>query len=147
MSCVIISDSLENRKNFLETSFKKTANLRRHESIFPDHPQFKKVFQFIEENYYKPIALVDVAQAVGYSPAYLTSLVKSQTKRTIFSWVVERRMLEARYLLLDTNQSVTQIATAVGYPDSCYFSRRFRQIHKISPQEWRNGHRTKESVQ
>jgi len=40
------------------------------------------------------------------SLAYLTDLVRRETGKTVLSWIVERRMTEARRLLLETGQSV-----------------------------------------
>jgi PAS domain S-box-containing protein len=119
-----------------------TARLPDSQSIFPGCSQLNKVFQFIEDNYHKPINLCDVAQAVGYSPAYLTNLVKRRTTRTIHDWIVNRRMAEACSLLLETDQSVNQIAAAVGYPDAGHFTRQFRKHHEMSPKGWRNKHRS-----
>lgn len=110
-------------------------------SIFPSIPQLKKVFDFIEANYHQPIALSDVAQATGYSRAYLTNLVASQTGQTVNRWIVERRMAEARCLLQQSAQSVEQIAAAVGYQTTCHFFRQFRQHHGTTPQVWKKGTR------
>ena len=118
-----------------------TARLPSSESIFPACSKLNKVFQFIEDNYHQPINLSDVAQAAGYSPAYLTNLVKRQTKRSIHCWIVERRMAQARSLLLKTDEPVNQIAEAVGYPDAGHFIRQFRQLYKMPPKVWRNTHR------
>ncbi|MBD2518816.1 response regulator [Nostoc sp. FACHB-973] len=107
-------------------------------NFYPTSSRLSKVFQFIEDNYHQQISLSDVAQAAGYSNAYLTHLVKRQTKRTVHDWIVERRMTQARSLLLNTDESVNQIATKVGYLDAGYFIRSFRQIHKLPPKEWRN---------
>lgn len=106
-------------------------------SIFPDHPKLKSVFHFIEAHYNQPISLTDVAQAAGYSPAYLTHLVQTHTGRTVKRWIIERRMAQARSLLINTAQTVNQIAEAVGYTDVSYFVRQFRQCHNASPQVWR----------
>ena len=106
-------------------------------SFYPNCSQLKPIFEFIENNYNQPISLNDVAEAVGYSPAYLTNLVKRRTRRTIINWILERRMLEARSLLLNTQQSITNIAISIGFTDAYYFSRRFSQLHKISPKHWR----------
>lgn len=107
------------------------------QSIFPSIPQLSEVFNFIETNYHQRITLTDVAQAVGYSPAYLTNRVGSQTGQTVNRWIVERRMAAARSLLEETNQSIEQIAATVGYQNSCHFSRQFRQYHNMTPQGWR----------
>ena len=109
-------------------------------SFYPTSTQLKPIFEFIEENYRRPIKLDCIAQAVGYSPAYLTNLVKRKTKKTIINWILERRMLEARSLLITTNRSITEIAMDVGFIDAYYFSRRFSQYHKMSPRSWRQKH-------
>ncbi len=115
-------------------------------SILPGVPQLKEVFDFIEANYHQPITLCDVAAAVGYSRAYLTDLVGSQTGKTVNRWIVERRMAEVRSLLQNTDQSVEQIAQAVGYQNACHFFRQFRQHHGTTPQAWRKAHQTQFST-
>ncbi|WP_414564987.1 MULTISPECIES: response regulator [unclassified Anabaena] len=108
------------------------------ESIFPSIPQLKEVFDYIEANYDRGITLSDVAEAVGYSPAYLTSRVANKTGETVNGWIVKRRMAAARPLLRDTNQTIEQIATVLGYQNACHFSRQFRQHHGLPPKSWRN---------
>lgn len=123
-----------------ELASANTATTVASESIFPSFPHLSEVFDFIEANYHQPISLCDVAAAVGYSPAYLTNLVRQHTGNSIHRWIIERRMAQARCLLLETKQAVNQIATAVGYQDACNFSRYFRILHGTSPQAWRSAH-------
>ncbi|MBR8838014.1 MAG: response regulator [Stigonema ocellatum SAG 48.90 = DSM 106950] len=108
--------------------------------FFPSLPQLKEVFDFIEANYDQGITLCDVAEAVGYSSAYLTNRVAKQTGETVNSWIVKRRMAAARSLLQQTSQTIEHIATTVGYQNACHFSRQFRQHHGIPPQSWRKKH-------
>ena len=110
--------------------------------FFPTCPKLSEVFDFMEANYHQSITLNDVAKAVGYSPAYLTDLVKRQTGQTVQRWIIKRRMAAACSMLLDTNQAVNQIAEAVGYNDKNYFFYQFRQHHGMTPQMWRNTHST-----
>lgn len=72
---------------------------------------------------------------------YLTDLVRRETGRTVLNWILERRMAEARCLLLETARSVNQIAEAVGYLDTGYFIRLFRRSNGKTPQAWRLLHR------
>ncbi len=108
--------------------------------LFPSVSELSEVFEFIEANYNKGITLCDVAKAVGYSSAYLTNRVKRETGRTVNRWIIERRMAQALFLLGSTNQSVEQIATAVGYQNTCHFFRQFRQYQGTTPQAWRKKH-------
>jgi YesN/AraC family two-component response regulator len=107
------------------------------ESIFPYDPDLMEVFHFIEANFHRPITLSDVADAVGYSSAYLTNWVRRQTGQTVQNWIILRRMAAARLLLLKTNQAVEEIATKVGYQSVVHFFRQFRKYHGTTPQAWR----------
>ena len=104
---------------------------------FARSPRITAVFEFIEENYHRPLQLKEVAATLGYSPAYLTDLVRRKTGRTVKQWIVERRMNCARKLLLGTEESITQIAERTGYLDTGYFIRQFKQLHGTSPHQWR----------
>lgn len=111
-------------------------------SIFPPDPQLgcpqlAAVFRFIECHFSEAIQLDDVAREVGYSSAYLTTLMQEQTGHSVKQWIIERRMAQARQLLVHSHQSIRQIAQASGYGDAGYFSRQFRKFHGASPQAWR----------
>lgn len=100
-------------------------------------PLLQKVFQYIKLNYACQISLCDVAKVVGRSPAYLTDLVRRETGKTILNWIIEYRLSEAEFLLLNTNRPVRQIAEAVGYLDTGHFIRQFQRIYGLTPQVWR----------
>ncbi len=111
------------------------------QSLFPTNPQLNEVFEFIEANYHLSIGLNEVAQAVGYSPAYLTDLVHRQTGQTVNRWIIQRRMAQACSLLLETKQSIEQIAEVVGYQNTGHFFRQFRQYQGTTPQAWKKAQR------
>ena len=108
--------------------------------IFPTIPHFKEIFDYIEENFQKGITSSDVAEAVGYSSAYLTNKVAKETGEPITVLIVKRRMVAALPLLKNTNQTIEEIALKLGYQHACYFSRQFRQHHGLSPANWRKKH-------
>jgi YesN/AraC family two-component response regulator len=124
-----------------ELLFPDPTYLKTPLTAFASHPQLGKVFLFIEGNYRQPIMLGDVARAVGYSPAYLTNLTRKHTGQTVQRWIIERRMMEARSMLLETDQLVEQIAPQVGYKHVVHFFRQFRQLHGTTPQKWRSTYR------
>lgn len=119
-----------------------TSATNTAESIFPTLPQLQDVFDYIEAHYHQGITLSNVAEAVGYSPAYLTHRVAKQTGDTVNGWIVRRRMAAARPLLMDTSQSIEQIAAILGYQTTSHFSRQFSQHHGVSPKNWRKQHQT-----
>jgi YesN/AraC family two-component response regulator len=108
---------------------------KKSQHYLPTH--VKAVFQFISEHYHQSISLCDVAKAVGYSPAYLTDLVRRETGQTVNQWITKHRLAQASCLLLETNQTVSQIATTVGYQHVNYFFRQFQNHYGTTPQIWR----------
>lgn len=95
------------------------------------------VFDMIEERYADGISLSDVAGAVSLTPGHLTTVVRQRTGRTVLEWITERRMVEARRLLVHTDLPVQEVARRVGYDDPAYFTRAFRRTHDTSPTGWR----------
>ncbi len=108
---------------------------------YSEHPQLQEIFRFIETNYHQPISLNEIAQAFGYTPSYLTSLVRRLTGQTVYQWIIQRRMFQARHLLLETDLAVHEVAEAVGYVDTGHFVKHFRQLNKVPPKTWRNTQR------
>ncbi|MDJ0590056.1 MAG: AraC family transcriptional regulator [Pleurocapsa sp. MO_226.B13] len=128
-------------EKFSTTTDSKESNTQ--ESIFPSIPRLREVFEFIELNYHQNIRLKEVAQAVGYSSAYLTDLVRRLTGKTVNNWIIERRIAEASTLLLETNLSVEEIAFKVGYQNINHFYFQFRNYYKTTPRIWRKSQRCK----
>ena len=129
-----------NQPTISQATIAETANATALHSIFPASTQMAAVFRFIEDNYWQPITLCDIARSVGYSPAYLTNLVRQQTGKSAYRWLVERRMVQAICLLQKTEQTIGQIAENIGYQNVCHFSHYFRQFYGTSPQAWRDEH-------
>jgi AraC family transcriptional regulator, transcriptional activator of pobA len=98
-----------------------------------------EVFAVIEQRFGGPLSLSDVAEAVHLSPGHLTTALRRRTGRTVQDWIVERRMTEARRLLVETDLGVAEVGRRVGYPDPTYFSRVFGRAHEQTPGEgaWR----------
>lgn len=105
------------------------------------HAQVKAVFHFIATHYQHSISLCDVAKAVGYSPAYLTDLVRRETGSTVNQIIKVYRLTRASSLLLATDRTVSQIAESVGYQNTNYFFRQFRQYYGTTPKVWRESQR------
>ena len=75
-----------------------------------------------------------LAKAMGISSSHLTRKVKELTSKTPNKYIRERRLMAAnKYLHEGTYQTVRQTASAVGYINTGYFNRQFKEMFKISP--------------
>ncbi|WP_018723748.1 AraC family transcriptional regulator [Salinispora fenicalii] len=104
-----------------------------------DEPLLAAVFEAIEERYHQPISLADIAADLALTAGHLTTVVRRKTGRTVTQWITQRRMQQARLLLAETDLTVGTISRRVGYPDTSYFSKRFRARHGVTPTQWRDG--------
>ena len=81
----------------------------------------------------------DVAATVGLSPGHLTTWVRKRTGKTVQAWIIERKIVEARKLLAESDLPVASVARAVGFTDPAYFTRLFSRHVGMSPSRWRAG--------
>ena len=97
----------------------------------------QQVKKFIEEHYTDRISLAHVAQALHYSPAHLTHVIRKATGRPVNAWIIERRLMAARERLLETDDSIVAVSEAVGFGNAAYFVRQFARANGLTPARWR----------
>lgn len=97
----------------------------------------------IEENY-READLTRLAEEKHVSLSYLSSAVRQATGHTFKDLLREKRLAKAVQLLRETRLSVEDIIAAVGYENTSYFYRRFRERYGVSPKEYRAGLQSKD---
>ncbi len=85
-----------------------------------------------------PVQISDVADAVALSPRQLERSFKRATGQSPLSYYRTMRMNAARQLVMYSNDTMTDIALAVGYASSTPMVRHYRQIFGATPQEERS---------
>lgn len=89
---------------------------------------------------YRSASLTDFAERQSEDIYTLSRFIKKKTGRTFKDLLVEKRLRQAEYLLANTSLPVADIALSVGYENTSYFHRIFRDIYGMSPREWRLYH-------
>ena len=92
----------------------------------------EKIFQFIAAHF-DTVTLQDVAREFSYHPNYISSFLKNKTGKSFSQLVTQQRMNRAEILLKQTDLSVEQIASVVGYSNSSNFYKIFKEYHGVSP--------------
>ena len=92
---------------------------------------------WIEENYSKNVSLDDVSRILNISPYYFSKLFKEDTGEGFVEYVTRIRIDKAKELLSESEYSMKEICSMVGYSDPNYFSRIFRKTVGISPTEYK----------
>lgn len=90
----------------------------------------------IEENY-RTANLTEIAEAHRVSLAYLSRLVRETTGQTYTELLQAKRLSKAAQLLRQSRLSVQDIIAAVGYDNTSYFYRIFKEKYGETPREYR----------
>lgn len=94
------------------------------------------VMNYIEERY-QTASLTELAEIMNQSISSLSRQIKLISGSNFKELLQAKRFQRAVMLLEETNLAVSDIALAVGYENSSYFYRRFREIYGISPKVYR----------
>lgn len=97
------------------------------------HPKLVKIIEAMEENLENPWTPGELADQVGLSTRQLERLFKRYLDRTPKRFYLDLRLRKARLLLLQTNQSVINIALACGFSSPSHFSKCYRSLFGRTP--------------
>lgn len=100
----------------------------------------KAAVNYIEINY-QTASLTELAEKLCLSLSTISRLIASKTGKSFRALLKEKRFQVAMSLLAETNLSVTDIVTAVGYENNSFFHRKFREQYHMSPKEYREKNR------
>ena len=92
---------------------------------------------YVTKNYCDDITVSMFSEKYFVSKEYLSKLFKKKHGCGIYEYALNLRMSRAKELLLDQNMQIQQIAERLGYSNSNYFSKAFKNYYQLSPSEFR----------
>lgn len=108
------------------------------EDIYAEEdPLIQKTKKYLELNIDKKLTLKEVAEEVGISATYLSTLFKRKTNYSPISYFSHLKILKACEYLDQTKHKIKQIAFMLGYSDPYYFSKDFQKRMGLSPRNYR----------
>lgn len=100
-------------------------------------PLVAKATAYIEEHYSENLTLQQVAEQIGITGGYLSTLFAQNLKRGFVEYLNEVRIEHACIYLRQNYLKTYEIAYKVGFNDEKYFSRVFKKIKGESPAAFR----------
>jgi AraC-like DNA-binding protein len=117
--------------------FKWCALEHQHPS-FIGKQRFWEEFNALVERYFRSGHAVGFyAQELGVSHRKLNEMTRSILGRTAAEIINERRILEARRLLLFTDLGVKEITFELGFEEHSYFTKVFKKMTGITPSDFK----------
>ena len=103
----------------------------------------QRALSYIQQHFSDPISLTSIADEMGVSPAYLSTVFHREIGASYSRTLLKFRMEEAARLLKQTNFQVQQIAQNVGFFSAKHFTHVFHAYYQLSPMEYRQSSSSK----
>nr|WP_263327470.1 helix-turn-helix domain-containing protein [Neobacillus sp. Marseille-Q6967] len=131
----VLYRSVQNIILFIQKLFLAADNYQRNSMQNP----IERGISYMESNFSNPdLRLEEVAEFVYRNPSYFSHLLASKTGTSFTEVLTGIRMKEAKRLLIETSKPIKEIAVLVGYHNSNYFSKLFKQSIGLSPRQFRD---------
>jgi AraC-like DNA-binding protein len=101
-------------------------------------PAVERVIQQMRLYYHKPLRISDLAGTAGMSPSHFNRVFRSAVGSSPIDWLRHYRINQAKRRLLESTDSVKEVARQVGYSDQFYFSKDFKRFTSLSPSLYRD---------
>ena len=103
----------------------------------PSLHRLEKVRRIIDTQFRSPLTLKQLADDCGLTRNYLCRAFKEYSGKTVFAYLIERRIQAAVVQLLSSRKKIIEIAFDCGFNDLSHFNRKFNEIIGSSPTAFR----------
>lgn len=126
--------------------FKREAKYMYARSVSMEHrseegesknPLIAGVKDYIFSHLHSSIQISDIAESLHVNPDYLSHLFSTQEKVTIKRYILREKIKRSQNLLRYSGYSLQDIAFYLGFSSQSHFSKTFREITGMSPNEYR----------
>ena len=101
------------------------------------HRQCATVKRYIDVHFKEALTLELLAEEAHINKFYLSHVFKKEYGVSPINYMIAKRIEESKYLLAETDLSMSQIAQLLGFSSLSYFSQVFRKSQQLSPMEFR----------
>ena len=103
--------------------------------------KMKEAVAYIRENYAKDLNMAMVSNYVCMNYSLFSAAFKEHTGVNFVNYLKEIRIGEAKRLLTQTDDKITEIARQVGFENDKHFMKSFKAVCGVSPSEYRKDSR------
>jgi AraC-like DNA-binding protein len=99
--------------------------------------RIQAVFEHMRGYFDKEVTLTDVAKIAGMTDVSFSRFIKKRTGKTFIDSLNEIRLGHAARKLIDTTETVSEIAYKCGFNNLSYFNRLFKSKKNCTPKQFR----------
>ncbi|WP_068786203.1 response regulator [Paenibacillus phocaensis] len=107
-------------------------------SAHSEHGDMKEAVAYIENHYHRQLNMAIVSNHVSLNYSYFSEAFKAYTGESFVTYLKKVRIRKAKELLGMGSLKLSEISNAVGFENTRHFSRVFKELEGVSPQEYRD---------
>lgn len=100
-------------------------------------PPILSAISYMEEHFQEEIHLDEITKASGFSKFHFIRLFQTETSKTPYQYLLDRRILHAKYLLTHTKDKMKEVATKSGFHSEVHFNYAFKKETSYAPNQYR----------
>jgi AraC-like DNA-binding protein len=108
-----------------------------NEKFYYNSRRIEKVFEYMNTNYNKSVSLAEVSRIANMPEASFSRFIKKRTGKTFIDSLNEIRLGHASRMLIDTTNTIAEIAYKCGFNNISNFNRIFKRKKFCIPKEFR----------
>jgi AraC-like DNA-binding protein len=101
-----------------------------------------EAISFIQLNLRNPLTIAQLAQRANQHPDYFSRQFANYTGERPLTYIHQKRIERAQYLITTTPMPYTEIADATGFETLSYFSKVFKKLTGTTPNQYRKAQRS-----
>ena len=122
------------------------TTFNNNEKVSYNSRRIEKVMEYLNENFQNPISLSEVAELTNMAESAFSRFFKARTGITFIDSLTEIRLGHASRILLDTTQSISEIAYKTGFNNISNFNRIFKKKKGCTPKEFKKNYSSEERI-
>lgn len=126
----------------LHDAFKRTIEQKLYSMEEDEYKNYgfivKNIISYINKHYTEELSLSVIAEHLNVSPNYISRIFKEEVGKTLFNYVNEVRVEQAKKLMLKQELKIYEIGEKVGFNSSVHFNIVFNKLTGYSPKQYRD---------
>lgn len=99
--------------------------------------KIEKSIAYMSQHLNESLNVANLAAVANVSPSHYSALFKRLTGSSPIDFFIRLRMQQACRLFESTSLNVKEVAAVLGYEDPFYFSRLFKSVNRLAPNDYR----------
>lgn len=115
------------------------SNFPMDQTLKSEQPdRIRSMLSFMHRHYKEKITVAQIADAAGISEREVIRSFRKSLNQSPIEYLISYRLNEAKKMLRNSRQPITEICYQCGFSDSSYFGKAFRKAYGISPRTYRS---------